>query len=79
MCANLCVCLFYIELTTMNVEYRQKVSSGYTTNKVLHTLNVEDLSHLSSQLIVELEAIRTLAEGRQPYLSANIPRCLTKL
>ena len=47
----------------MNVEYGQKVSSGHTTDKVLHTLpwNVEDLSHLSdegSQLFVELVAIR---------------------
>lgn len=69
----------------MNVEYGQKVSSGRTTDKVLHTLswNVEDLSHLSdegSQLIVELEAIRTLAEGdRETYLSSNVPRRLTKL
>ena len=65
--------VFYIELTTMSVEYGQKVSSGRTTDKVLHTLswNVEDLSHLSdegSQLIVELEAIRTLAGDRETII-----------
>ena len=68
----------------MNVEYGQKVSSGHTTDKVLHTLswNIEDLSRLSdegSQLIVELEAVRTLAGDRESYLSSDVPRRLTKL
>ena len=61
----------------MNVGYGQKVSSGLTTDKVLHTIpwNVEDVSHLSdegSQLIVELEAIRTLAGDRETYLSSKL-------
>ena len=75
------LCVFYIELTTMNVEYGQKVSSRCITDKVLHTLswNVEDLSHLSdesSQLIVELQAIRTLADGdRETFIFQHASPC----
>ena len=67
-----CVCLFYIELTTTNVEYRQKVSSGRTADKLLHTLSW-NVDLYPMEVASSLFNLKQLDLGKEEsYLSTNL-------